>query len=127
MGGAEVLAIAEVAQEANSRMEPDYPMVGVIGPGYSQERWLCDGWLLLARARIREHLREIWGKKGVKSCTGGFAMSIPLFTCLALPLASGDARRWEDEIVYVVIIEKFFDGDPTNDVDHGSSLCVDPQ
>ena len=29
--------------------------------------------------------------------------------------AGGDARRWEDEIVYVVIIEKFFNGDPTND------------
>jgi glycosidase len=32
-----------------------------------------------------------------------------------LPLAGGDARRWEDEIVYVVIIEKFFNGDATND------------
>jgi glycosidase len=32
---------------------------------------------------------------------------------LALP---GDDRRWEDEIVYVVILEKFFDGDPVNNV-----------
>ena len=37
------------------------------------------------------------------------------FTTPPLPLASGDARRWEDEIVYVVIIEKFFNGDATND------------
>ena len=43
-------------------------------------------------------------------------MSVALFATLALPLASGDARRWEDEIVYVVIIEKFFDGDPANDI-----------
>ena len=43
-------------------------------------------------------------------------MSVPLFTTLALPLASDDARRWEDEIVYVVIIEKFFDGDPANNI-----------
>ena len=35
---------------------------------------------------------------------------------LDVPLASDDARRWEDEIVYVVIIEKFFDGDPTNNI-----------
>jgi cyclomaltodextrinase / maltogenic alpha-amylase / neopullulanase len=32
---------------------------------------------------------------------------------LALP---NDARRWEDEVVYVVIIEKFADGDPSNNV-----------
>ncbi len=43
-------------------------------------------------------------------------MSVALFTTLALPLASGDARHWEDEIVYVVIIEKFFNGDPANDI-----------
>jgi glycosidase len=43
-------------------------------------------------------------------------MSVGLFTVPPLPLASGDARRWEDEIVYVVIIEKFFNGDPANDI-----------
>jgi cyclomaltodextrinase / maltogenic alpha-amylase / neopullulanase len=42
-------------------------------------------------------------------------MSVAMFSALALSLAGGDARRWEDEIVYVVIIEKFFNGDPTND------------
>ncbi len=35
-------------------------------------------------------------------------MSVAMFSTLALSLAGGDARRWEDEIVYVVIIEKFF-------------------
>ena len=49
-------------------------------------------------------------------------MSVALFTTLALPLASGDARHWEDEIVYVVIIEKFFDGDPANDIMRGRFL-----
>ena len=49
-------------------------------------------------------------------------MSVALFSTLALPLASDEARRWEDEIVYVVIIEKFFDGDPTNDVMRGRFL-----
>src|SRR5271166_993359 len=48
--------------------------------------------------------------------TGGFAMSVALFITLALPLASDEARRWEDEIVYVVIVEKFFDGDHANDM-----------
>lgn len=48
--------------------------------------------------------------------TGGFTMSVALFTTLALPLASDEARRWEDEIVYVVIVEKFFDGDHANDI-----------
>ncbi len=43
-------------------------------------------------------------------------MAAAPFTPLALPPASGDARRWEDEIVYVVIIEKFFNGDPANDI-----------
>jgi glycosidase len=43
-------------------------------------------------------------------------MSATLFTTPPLPLASGDTRRWEDEIVYVVIIEKFFNGDPGNDI-----------
>ena len=46
-------------------------------------------------------------------------MSIPSFATLALPLASGVPRRWEDEIVYVVIIEKLFDGDPANDIMRG--------
>ncbi len=46
-------------------------------------------------------------------------MSVALFRSLASPLAGGEARRWEDEIVYVVIIEEFFDGDPTNDVMRG--------
>jgi glycosidase len=36
---------------------------------------------------------------------------------VALMLALPDnARRWEDEVVYVVIIEKFADGDPSNNV-----------
>jgi len=43
-------------------------------------------------------------------------MSVAMFNTPALPLAGGDARRWEDEIVYVVIIEKFFNGDPANDI-----------
>jgi glycosidase len=43
-------------------------------------------------------------------------MSAALLTTPPLPLGSGDARRWEDEIVYVVIIEKFFNGDPANDI-----------
>ena len=43
-------------------------------------------------------------------------MCATLFTTPRLPLASGDTRRWEDEIVYVVIIEKFFNGDPANDI-----------
>ena len=42
-------------------------------------------------------------------------MSVTMFSTLALSLTGVDARRWEDEIVYVVIIEKFFNGDPTND------------
>jgi cyclomaltodextrinase / maltogenic alpha-amylase / neopullulanase len=46
-------------------------------------------------------------------------MHLALFTTLALPLASGDARRWEDEIVYVVIIEKFSDGDPAINIMRG--------
>ena len=43
-------------------------------------------------------------------------MSVASFTTPALSLAGGDARRWEDEIVYVVIIEKFFNGNPANDI-----------
>ncbi len=43
-------------------------------------------------------------------------MPVPLFTTPASPPAGGDARRWEDEIVYGVIIEKFFNGDPANDI-----------
>lgn len=43
-------------------------------------------------------------------------MSAALLTTTALLLAGGEARRWEDEIVYGVIIEKFFNGDPTNDI-----------
>lgn len=39
-----------------------------------------------------------------------------------LPGGLGDARRWEDEIVYGVIIEKFFDGDPANDIMRGQLL-----
>jgi glycosidase len=42
-------------------------------------------------------------------------MSVAMLSALALSLAGVDARRWEDEVVYVVIIEKFFNGDPTND------------
>ena len=43
-------------------------------------------------------------------------MSVPVITAAALLLASGETRLWEDEIVYVVIIEKFFNGDPANDI-----------
>ena len=43
-------------------------------------------------------------------------MSVALFTTPALSSAGGDARRWEDEIVYVIIIAKFFNGDPANDI-----------
>ena len=46
-------------------------------------------------------------------------MSVPLFTALALPLVSDDGRRWEDEIVYVVIVAKFFDGDPATGIMRG--------
>jgi glycosidase len=46
-------------------------------------------------------------------------MSVALFTTLALPVAGGDARHWEDAIVYGVIIEKFFNGDATNDIMRG--------
>ncbi len=35
---------------------------------------------------------------------------------LAPPLRADDRREWVDEIVYVVITEKFYDGDPSNDV-----------
>ena len=38
------------------------------------------------------------------------------FATLGLTFARGDARRWEDEIVYGVIIEKFFDGNLANDI-----------
>jgi glycosidase len=41
-------------------------------------------------------------------------MSVASFTVPPLPLPGG-GRCWEDEIVYVVIIEKFFNGDPAND------------
>jgi glycosidase len=47
---------------------------------------------------------------------GESAMSVPLFAALAMPLVGADPRRWEDEIVYAVIIEKFFDGNPANDI-----------
>jgi glycosidase len=40
-------------------------------------------------------------------------MHFAVMTTLLLGL-SGDSRRWDDEVVYVVIIEKFFDGDPSN-------------
>ena len=49
-------------------------------------------------------------------------MSVSLLTTLAL-LAGDDARRWEDEIVYVVIIEKLFDGDPANDIMRGRFIA----
>ena len=35
---------------------------------------------------------------------------------LAPPLLADDRREWVDEIAYVVITEKFFDGDPSNDI-----------
>lgn len=42
---------------------------------------------------------------------------MPLAWITALLLAlPGDTRSWEDEVVYVVIIEKFSDGDPTNNI-----------
>ena len=37
---------------------------------------------------------------------------LPALLMMALP--GGELRSWEDEVVYVVIIEKFFDGDPSN-------------
>ncbi len=43
-------------------------------------------------------------------------MSAASFDTPALPLPKGDLRRWEDEIVYGVIIAKFFNGDPANDI-----------
>ena len=46
-------------------------------------------------------------------------MSVPLFAAVASPLVSTDERQWVDEIVYVVIIGKFFNGDPTNDFMRG--------
>jgi glycosidase len=49
-------------------------------------------------------------------------MSAASFNPLASPPASDDARRWEDEIVYVVIIEKFFNADPANDIMRGRFL-----
>ena len=41
-------------------------------------------------------------------------MSIACLAALTLTLPGVDSRRWEDEVVYVVIIEKFCDGDPSN-------------
>jgi hypothetical protein len=43
-------------------------------------------------------------------------MSVAFSDTAPGPVAASDARRWEDEIVYVVIIEKFFNGDPANDI-----------
>ena len=40
-------------------------------------------------------------------------MHIAWVTALLLALP-GDTRQWEDEVVYVVITEKFFDGDASN-------------
>ena len=37
---------------------------------------------------------------------------LPALLMMALP--GGALRSWEDEVVYVVIIEKFFDGDLSN-------------
>jgi hypothetical protein len=39
-------------------------------------------------------------------------MSVAFSDSAPRPLAASDARRWEEEIVYVVIIEKFFNGEP---------------
>ena len=41
-------------------------------------------------------------------------MSIAWLATLALTLPGVDSRRWEDEVVYGIIIEKFCDGDPSN-------------
>ncbi len=40
------------------------------------------------------------------------------FACLAAMTLGlpGDPRPWEDEVVYGIIIEKFFDGNPSNNV-----------
>ncbi len=40
-------------------------------------------------------------------------MDVARIAALLLALR-GDSRRWTDEVVYVVIIDKFFDGDPSN-------------
>jgi hypothetical protein len=58
----------------------------------------------------------MWSAPSPPGLKEGLAMPVPLFTAATLPLASGEARCWEDEIVYVVIIEKFFNGDPANDI-----------
>ena len=42
-------------------------------------------------------------------------MSVATSTTPPLPAATGAARPWEDEIVYAIIIEKFWNGDPAND------------
>ena len=41
-------------------------------------------------------------------------MSFALLGTLMMTLPGGDSRRWEDEVVYGIIIEKFWDGDPSN-------------
>ena len=41
-------------------------------------------------------------------------MSIACLAALTLTLPGVDSRRWEDEVVYGIIIEKFWDGDPSN-------------
>jgi glycosidase len=49
-------------------------------------------------------------------------MFSPMIAGLVPPPAGDEARRWEDEIVYVVIIEKFYDGDPANNIMRGRFL-----
>ena len=63
----------------------------------------------------------ICSRLGLRSCPGVRAVPSPSQRrstmsptwVLAMSLALiANARRWEDEIVYGIIIEKFFDGDP---------------
>ena len=77
---------------------------------------LPDGDRLLSprdhRAVGLRHGRNSLRLQFIRMRIGESAMSVPLFAALAMPLVGADARRWEDEIVYAVIIEKFFDGRP---------------
>jgi glycosidase len=43
-------------------------------------------------------------------------MSLAMSSTPPVPPRGGDARRWEEEIVYAIIIEKFFNGDLSNDI-----------
>ena len=43
-------------------------------------------------------------------------MPVAWFAALTIALAGENPRRWQDEVVYGIIIEKFFDGDPSNNL-----------